>query len=85
MSITFKQVAETAQKYVAVCPVIILGSGASIRHGVPSMSGLAEQRLVVARIEELAAKIDDANRLRSEAELDALLPSILNKAFKGEL
>jgi type I restriction enzyme, S subunit len=33
------------------------------------------------------AKADELNRLQVEtqAELDALLPSILNRAFKGEL
>jgi hypothetical protein len=48
----------------------------------------------VARIEELAAKIEEARGLRRQAieevnftvaELDTLLPSSLDKAFKGEL
>ncbi|MGH9426069.1 MAG: restriction endonuclease subunit S, partial [Terriglobia bacterium] len=44
---------------------------------------LKEQR----RIEELAAKIDIAKRLNAEtaAEIGALLSSVLDRAFKGEL
>jgi type I restriction enzyme, S subunit len=39
---------------------------------------------VIARDEP---KVDELERLRAEtqAELDALLPSILDRAFKGEL
>ena len=37
--------------------------------------------------EKLFAKVDVLKRMQAEtaAELDALLPSILDKAFKGEL
>ncbi|MBD2518886.1 restriction endonuclease subunit S [Nostoc sp. FACHB-973] len=47
---------------------------------------LAEQRRIVSYINELQAKVDIMKRLRQHAikELDALLPSILDKAFKGE-
>ena len=46
-----------------------------------------EQRHVVAHLDELAAKVDSLKALQAQsaAELDALLPSILDKAFKGEL
>lgn len=46
-----------------------------------------EQRRIVAYLDDLQAKVDTMKRLREEviAELDALLPSILDKAFKGEL
>jgi type I restriction enzyme S subunit len=39
------------------------------------------------RIAEVRAEVDALKRLQAEtaAELDALLPSILDKAFKGEL
>lgn len=39
------------------------------------------------RLREVKAQLDQINRLQSETsvELDALLPSILDKAFKGEL
>ena len=48
---------------------------------------LAEQRSIVAYLDELQTKIDTIKQLRKEAikELDAILPSILDKAFKGEL
>lgn len=48
---------------------------------------LPEQRRMVAYLDDLQAKVDALKRLQNEtaAELDALLPSILDKAFKGEL
>lgn len=48
---------------------------------------LLEQRRIVAYLDGLQAKVDALKRLQAEtaAELDALLPSILDKAFKGEL
>ena len=51
---------------------------------VPS---LAEQRRIVAELDALQAEVDALKRLQAEtaAELDALLPAILDRAFKGEL
>lgn len=48
---------------------------------------LPEQHRIVAYLDELQTKVDKMKRLREQAmkELDALLPSILDKAFKGEL
>ena len=48
---------------------------------------LAEQRRIVAELDALRAEMDAVKRLQAETatELDALLPSILDKAFKGEL
>lgn len=48
---------------------------------------LSEQRRIVAYLDNLQAKVNELKRLQveTEAELDALLPSILDKAFKGEL
>ncbi len=48
---------------------------------------LKEQRRIVAYLDNLQAKVDALKKLQAEtaAELDALLPSILDKAFKGEL
>jgi type I restriction enzyme S subunit len=39
------------------------------------------------QLREVKAKVDSIKQLQAEtqAELDALLPSILDKAFKGEL
>jgi type I restriction enzyme S subunit len=48
---------------------------------------IAEQRRIVAELDALQAEVDALKRLQSEtaAELDALLPAILDRAFKGEL
>jgi type I restriction enzyme S subunit len=48
---------------------------------------LPEQRRIVAELDALQAEVDDLKRLQAEtaAELDALLPAILDRAFKGEL
>jgi type I restriction enzyme S subunit len=51
---------------------------------VPS---LPEQRRIVAELVALRAEVDAVKGLQAEtaAELDALLPSILDRAFRGEL
>lgn len=48
---------------------------------------LSEQHRIVTYLNSLQSRIDSLKQLQSEtsAELDALLPSILDKAFKGEL
>lgn len=48
---------------------------------------LSEQNRLVTYLEDLKSKIESLKQLQSEtsSELDALLPSILDKAFKGEL
>lgn len=48
---------------------------------------LEEQRRIVAHLGDLQSKVDELGALQTKtaAELDALLPSILDKAFKGEL
>jgi type I restriction enzyme, S subunit len=48
---------------------------------------LREQRRNVAELDALQAEDDALKRLQasSAAELDALLPAILDRAFKGEL
>jgi type I restriction enzyme, S subunit len=53
---------------------------------VPKLT-LAEQRQIVVELDALQAEVDALKRLQAEtaAELDALLPAILDKAFKGEL
>ena len=47
----------------------------------------SEQRRIVAELDALHGEVDALKRLQAEtaAELDALLPAILDKAFKGEL
>ncbi len=48
---------------------------------------LPEQRRIVAYLDALQAKVDALRRLQEEtgAELDALMPAVLDKAFKGEM
>jgi type I restriction enzyme, S subunit len=48
---------------------------------------LSEQRRIVAELDALQAQLDALKRHQSEsaAELNALLPAILDRAFKGEL
>lgn len=48
---------------------------------------LSEQRRIVAELDALQAEVDALKRLQTEtaAELDALLPAVLGRAFKGEL
>ncbi len=48
---------------------------------------LPEQLRIVAYLDALQAKVDALRRLQTEtgAELDALLPAVLDKAFKGEM
>lgn len=48
---------------------------------------LPTQRRIVAELDALQSQVDALKRLQTEtaAELDALLPAILDRAFKGEL
>jgi len=48
---------------------------------------LPEQRRIVAELDALQAQVDELKHLQTEtaAELDALLPSILDRAFNSEL
>jgi type I restriction enzyme S subunit len=48
---------------------------------------LAEQRRIVSELDALQAEVDALKRLQAETatELAALLPSIIDRAFKGEL
>ncbi|MBN8459383.1 MAG: restriction endonuclease subunit S [Verrucomicrobia bacterium] len=65
-------------------PAISQGKVEEIQVAVPP---LPEQRRIVAELDALQAQVDGLKRLQSEtaAELDALLPAILDRAFKGEL
>ena len=51
------------------------------------LPSLPEQRRIVAYLDDLQARVDAVKQLQAgtQAELDALLPSILDKAFRGEL
>lgn len=58
-----------------------------LRKFVIPMPSLEEQCRIVAYLDDLQAKVDQLKRLQAQtaAELDALLPSILDRAFRGEL
>lgn len=53
----------------------------------PTHLGVGEQRQIVAELDALQADVDRLKALQSAtaAELDALLPATLERAFKGEL
>lgn len=53
----------------------------------PASLSLREQRRIVGELDTLQMEVDALRRFQSEttAELDALIPSILSKAFRGEL
>ncbi len=62
-------------------------NGQTIKNIEIALPPLDEQRRIVAHLDALQAQIDRLKREQAEAaaELDKLLPSILDKAFKGEL
>ncbi len=72
------------QSYGQGKPGLNLGNIRALTLPLPS---LRDQRRIVAELDALQAEIDALKRLQSEtaAELDALLPAILDRAFKGEL
>jgi type I restriction enzyme S subunit len=53
----------------------------------PTSLSLSEQREIVSELDKLQSEVTALKRLQAEtaSELDALLPSILNRAFRGEL
>ena len=64
-----------------------ISQGAVMNIPFPSDLPLPEQRRIVAYLDDLQARVGTLKKLQAEiaADLDALLPSILDKAFKGEL
>lgn len=65
-------------------PTLGLNIIRSVRRDPPD---LEEQRRIVAYLDSLQAEVERLKRLQAEtaAELDALLPSLLDRAFRGEL
>jgi type I restriction enzyme S subunit len=78
----FEQVTHT--KTGAVLPHIVIRAIKAIKLPVPPLD---EQRRIVAYLDGLQAKVNALRGLQSQSqeELDALLPSVLDRAFKGEL
>lgn len=75
MNEKFEMIAKLAQRYVAECPAVILGSGLSIPYSLPSMSELANE--LIERI-----NIDDetwwrfSNRLNESKDLERTLHEV---------
>ena len=65
-------------------PHLNIGALRKFRFYLPSIE---EQRRIVAYLDGLQAKVDGLKALQEESakELNALMPSILSKAFAGEL
>ena len=65
-------------------PSLNAGKILSTQLPLPTVS---EQRSIVAYLDDLQAKVDALKQMQTETaeELDALMPSILSKAFSGEL
>jgi type I restriction enzyme S subunit len=59
----------------------------ALRRFILALPPLPEQHRLVAELDALQAEVDALKRLQTETavELDALLPAILDRAFKGEL
>ena len=72
------------QRYGQGKPGLNLGNIRSLSLPFPP---LPEQRRIVAELDALQAEVDRLKALQvaTAAELDALLPAILDRAFKGEL
>ena len=62
-------------------------SGANAKSFLVPVPPISAQRRIVAYLDDLQDRVDALKHLQAEtaAELDALLPSILDRAFKGEL
>ncbi len=64
-----------------------ISQGVVMKIPFPADISLPEQQRIVVYLDRLQSKVDKMKRLREQSlqELDALLPSILDKAFKSEL
>jgi type I restriction enzyme, S subunit len=62
-------------------------SGSNAQSFIVPVPPLPEQRRIVSELDALQAEVDALKRLQAEmaAELEAMLPAILDRAFKGEL
>jgi type I restriction enzyme S subunit len=62
-------------------------AAASRVHPVRSVHPVSFRRHIVSELDTLQAEVDALKHLQAKtaAELDALLPALLDRAFKGEL
>lgn len=87
MSGRIDDLAKLAQKYIAEVPVVVLGSGASVPHGFPTMDSLAQELRTKLNTEgdELAAwksvleKLEKGAGLESALSKDYIPPDLLFK------
>jgi type I restriction enzyme S subunit len=65
-------------------PHLNIGALRQFRFLLPSFD---EQRRIVAYLDDLQSQLDElaATQDATQAELEALLPSVLDRAFRGEL
>jgi type I restriction enzyme, S subunit len=63
-----------------------LNAGKILETSLP-LPPISEQRRIVTEVDALQEEVDAVKRLQAEtaAELDALLPALLDRAFKGQL
>lgn len=83
-ALEFAKSAALAEATQTTQPNINLGNLVKLRIPIPPIE---EQHRIVAYLDHLQAKVDDLKQLQAEtaAELDALLPSVLDRAFRGAL
>jgi type I restriction enzyme S subunit len=64
-----------------------ISQGTVLKIPFPTNLHIHDQQCIVARLDEEQEKVNAIQRLQaaSAAELDALLPAVLTKAFRGEL
>ena len=64
-----------------------ISQGTVMRVPFPARVSIVEQRRIVTYLDGLQVKLEELKKLQAKTvtELDTLLPSILDKAFKGEL
>jgi hypothetical protein len=78
--------ADTCRKYVL--PKLVEAGWDTEPHSFTEQKTLLDnQHRIVAYLDDLQPKVDALKRLQEETakELDAMLPSVLNRAFRGEL
>lgn len=95
MSLDFEDLAKVAQRCVADCPLIVLGSGAGVPHGLPSMPVLAGEllaRVVPAETttereqwKQLSERLAETHDLEEALHAVVLCDSLLAKVLRGNL
>ncbi len=74
-SLTYEELAKRAQRFLADRPVVVLGTGATIPHGLPSMSALADELLATVQ-DGLAGWDEFKPRLQATKDLEQALDEV---------